>query len=186
MRRGEMKGIVFTLLQEIVTAEYGEDTWDELIDASGVEGVYTAVATYPDEDMNALVEAASAKLGVSGDDVLKWFGQRCIPLFAERYPHVFEPHDNARSLALALNDVIHPEVRKMLPGAYVPEFEYDASQPDALTISYSSKRRLCSFAEGLILGVCDHFGETCDVKHTKCMKVGDERCVIDCHFSKAA
>lgn len=181
-----MKGIVFTLLQEVVTAEHGEDAWDDVIDAAGVEGAYTAVATYPDEEMNALVEAASAKLGVPGDDVLKWFGQRCIPLFAERYPHVFEPHASARSLTLALNDVIHPEVRKMLPGAYVPEFDYDASEPDALSIAYTSKRRLCSFAEGLLLGVCDHYGERCQVTHRECMKQGDMRCVIDCTFAKAA
>ena len=35
-----MKGIVFNLLQEVVTQHYGEDVWDDLIDAAGVDGVY--------------------------------------------------------------------------------------------------------------------------------------------------
>ena len=181
-----MKGIVFTLLQQVVTAEHGEATWDALIDAAGVDGAYTSVATYPDEEMDALVAAAAAALGIPGDDVLVWFGRSCMPLFAATYPAVFEGHDSARSLILALNDVIHPEVRKLFPGAYVPEFDYDASKPDALQIAYTSKRRLCAFAEGLILGAADHFGETAAVSHTKCMKGGDETCVIDCSFAKAA
>jgi hypothetical protein len=180
-----MKGIVFTLLQQVVSDEYGESTWDDLLDAADLDGAYTAVATYPDEQMTALVEAASAKLGVSGDEILVWFGRKCIPLFAERYPHVFEGHTSARSLALALNDVIHPEVRKLLPGAYVPEFEYDDSRPDGLSISYSSKRRLCSFAEGLLSGAAEHFGEAVDVTHVRCMKHDDPDCLIDCTFTSA-
>jgi hypothetical protein len=136
--------------------------------------------------MDALVEAASSALGVPADDVLVWFGRSCMPLFASTYPGVFEGHDSARSLILALNDVIHPEVRKLFPGAYVPEFDYDASQPDGLRISYTSKRRLCSFAEGLILGACDHYGETAQVTHQECMKSGSATCVIDCSFAKAA
>lgn len=178
-----MKGIVFTLLQQVVTEEHGEDTWDDLLDTAGLDGAYTAVATYPDEQMTALVDAASSKLGVSGDEVLTWFGRRCIPIFAVKYPQVFEGHGSARSLALALNDVIHPEVRKLLPGAYVPEFEYDDSRPDGVTISYASKRRLCSFAEGLLLGASDHFGEQAQISHRRCMKNGDPVCVIDCTFT---
>jgi hypothetical protein len=178
-----MKGIVFTLLQQVVSDEYGEGTWDDLLEAADLDGAYTAVATYPDDQMTALVGAASTKLSVSGDEILTWFGRRCIPIFAVRYPHVFEGHTSARSLTLALNDVIHPEVRKILPGAYVPEFEYDESRPGQLSISYTSKRRLCSFAEGLLLGASDHFGETVDVVHVRCMKRGDSECVLDCTFA---
>lgn len=181
-----MKGVVFTLLQQVVTDEYGEATWDGLIDAAGVTGAYTSVSTYPDEEMDALVAAAASALGMPGDEVLTWFGRRCMPLFAATYPAVFEGHGSARSLVLALNDVIHPEVRKLFPGAYVPEFDYDASSPDGLTISYSSKRRLCSFAEGLIHGASDHFGEIATVVHRRCMKAGDPTCEITCTFVKAA
>jgi hypothetical protein len=180
-----MKGIVFTLLQEVVTEEHGEATWDALLDAAELEGAYTAVATYPDEQMTALVEAASSALGVPGDDVLVWFGRKCIPKFAEGYPQFFSGHTSARSLALALNDVIHPEVRKLMPGAYVPEFAFDDSKPDELSISYTSKRRLCSFAEGLLLGTCDHFGEENTVSHVRCMKHGDPDCVLKLSASAA-
>jgi hypothetical protein len=181
-----MKGIVFTLLQQVVTDEHGEETWDALLDSAGVQGAYTSVATYPDDEMNALVGAASSALGLPEDDVLTWFGRRCMPIFAQTYPHVFEGHDSARSLILTLNDVIHPEVRKLFPGAYVPEFDYDASRSDCLSISYTSKRRLCSFAEGLVYGASDHYGEQVEVVHASCMKRDDPACVIECTFTKIA
>ena len=181
-----MKGIVFTLLQQVVTDEHGEDTWDALLDAAEVDGAYTAVATYPDEEMTALVGAASNALGISGDDVLIWFGRKCMPIFSQTYPHVFEGHTSARTLILALNDVIHPEVRKLFPGAYVPEFEYDDAADGPLTITYSSKRQLCAFAEGLINGAADHFGEVATVTHASCTKKGDNECVIRSTFARAA
>ena len=34
-----MKGVVFNLLQEVVTAAHGPDVWDDLLDRSGVSGV---------------------------------------------------------------------------------------------------------------------------------------------------
>jgi hypothetical protein len=181
-----MKGVVFALLQQVVSEEYGENTWDDLLDAAGVEGAYTSVSTYPDEEMTRLVDAASATLKIPPDQVLTWFGRRCMPLFASGYPHFFEGHSSARSIALALNDVIHPEVRKLFPGAYVPEFGFETTGDNQLTISYQSTRRLCAFAEGLLHGAADHFGEKVDVVHTKCMKHGDEACVMTCSFAPAA
>ena len=34
-----MKGIVVNLLERLVARDFGEDTWDELLDASGLDGV---------------------------------------------------------------------------------------------------------------------------------------------------
>jgi hypothetical protein len=38
-----VKGIVYNLLEEVVSAEHGEDTWDVLVDAAGVDGIYTSL-----------------------------------------------------------------------------------------------------------------------------------------------
>ena len=92
------------------------------------------------------------------DDVVSWFGRNALPLFAERYPQLFEPHDSTRSFVLTLNDIIHPEVRKLYPGADVPEFDFDV-RDELLVMGYRSPRKLCSFAEGLLLGAADHYGE---------------------------
>src|SRR5690348_13967944 len=112
-----MKGIVFNLLEQIVTAEHGDETWEALLDASGLDGAYTSLGSYPDEDLFALVGAASAALDTPADAVVRWFGRSAMPLFAERYPQLFAEHAGTRSFVLTLNDIIHPEVRKLYPGA---------------------------------------------------------------------
>lgn len=179
-----MKGIVFRLLEEVVVDEFDERTWDALLSGADLEGSYTAVGSYPDEELFSLVAQASAATGMSADDVVIWFGRRAIPRFRDRYPSFFEGHTSARSMVLSLNDVIHPEVRKLFPGAYVPEFDFDEVGDDGIRLGYQSTRKLCSFAEGLILGAADHFGEQVDVAHELCMKRGDDRCVLVCRFSR--
>jgi hypothetical protein len=178
-----MKGIVFTLLQQVVSAQHGEDVWDDLIEAAGVEGAYTAVGTYEHQELHALVAAASEALGSTADQVQVWFGRGALPLLAQRYAEVFDGHTSTRSFVLTLNDVIHPEVRKLFPGAYAPSFEYDTSVPDELSLTYVSNRDLCRFAEGLVLGAADHFGDAVEVTHTRCTRDGDGSCTLTCRFS---
>lgn len=173
---GAIKGVVFNLLETIVAREHGEETWDALLDAAGVDGVYTTLGSYPDEDLFKLVGAASAALGLGVDEVVRWFGRNAMPLFAERYPGLFTPHVQARAFVMTLNDIIHPEVRKLYPGAIVPEFDFDASDPEALVMGYQSPRKLCAFAEGLLLGAGDHYGETVTIEQPLCMNRGEPHC----------
>ena len=179
-----MKGIVFNLLEAIVVREHGEETWDSLLDAAGLEGAYTSVGSYPDEDLFALVGAASSALGIPADDVVRWYGRNCMPLFAERYPELFADHTQSRSFVLTLNDIIHPQVRKLYPGAIVPEFHFDASDPEVLVMDYRSPRKLCAFAEGLLLGAGDHFGEQVGIVQPLCLNRGDPHCRLTISFSR--
>jgi hypothetical protein len=132
----------------------------------------------------ALVGAAAKMLGVSPDDLVREFGRRAIPHFAERYPQFFVPHSNTRSFILTLNEVIHPEVRKLFPGADVPTFAFSTPDERTVELAYVSTRRLCSFAEGLVLGATKHYGETVEMRQTHCMKRGDSKCVLVCTFAR--
>jgi len=177
-----MKGVVFNLLEEAITAEYGEDTWDALLAAAGLHGAYTSLGNYPDAELMALVNVASGKLNVPPSDVVRWFGRKALPMLAARYPKFFTPHTTSRTFVLTLNDIIHPEVRKLYPQASVPDFEFDATEPRALKLVYRSRKKLCHFAEGLIEGTADHYHETVQLSQPECMHRGDQRCVIVCAF----
>lgn len=177
-----MKGIVFNLLQETVSREYGEETWDALLDQAGLDGAYTALGTYPDEHALKLVAVASNALDVPPDDVLRWFGKSAIPLLAKSYPVFFEQHTRTRPFLLTLNDIIHPEVRKLYPGADVPVFNFESPNENTLVIGYRSARKMCSFAEGLIQGAADHYGQQVAIVQPECMLRGDERCLLVCTF----
>ena len=180
-----MKGIVFDLLEQVVSNEFGEETWDQLLEQSGVEGAYTSLGTYPDEELYRLVGAASAAMKMPGDDLVQWFARKAMPLMALKFPEFFQPHRQTRPFLLTLNDVIHPEVRKLFPGADVPAFTFDSSNPEKLILYYDSKRKLCTFAMGLIEGAAGHYKEKVTIEHPLCMKRGDAKCALHLSFEKA-
>ena len=105
-----------------------------------------------------------------------------MPLLAARYPEFFSPHGSARGLVLALNDIIHPEVRKLYPGAEVPDFDFSEAENGDLVIGYRSERRLCALAEGFIQGAANHYGERVTMTQPRCMHRGDDKCLIQCSF----
>jgi hypothetical protein len=179
-----MKGVVFNVLEEIVVHDHGEDAWEALLEDAGVDGIYTSLGSYPDEDLLKLVGAASEFLDLPADDVVRWFGRSALPRFAVRYPHLFEAHETTRSFVLTLNDIIHPEVRKLYPGADVPVFAFDAADDGKLVMEYASPRRLCAFAEGLLHGAGDHYGESLTIDQPSCMNRGDQSCVLEIEFGR--
>ena len=174
-----MKGVVFNLLEEVVSEEAGEAAWDKAIADSGVEGAYTSLGTYPHTELEALVGSLSAQLGVQADEAVEWFGRHALGKLAVLYPDLFAAHDSTLPFLRTLNDIIHPEVRKLYPGADVPIFDYRVSEADRLIMGYRSQRGLCFFGQGLIEGAGTHFGESLEVAQTTCEKRGDAECVFE-------
>jgi hypothetical protein len=174
-----MKGIVLNLLERTIVEEHGEALWDEMIERSGAPGAYTTLGDYPAEELAVLAAAAGERLGLDPDEVVRRFGRSAIPYFHESYPELFAPHRELIPFLLTLNEIIHPEVRKLYPDALVPVFSYDRSDEHRLLMGYVSPRRLCSLGEGLIAGAADHYEQRVNVGHPVCLKRGDERCVFD-------
>jgi len=173
-----MKGVVFNLLEAVVRRDHGDDTWEALLDAAEADGAYSSLGNYPDEEIVKLVSAASSALKMPADDVVRWFGRNALPLLAQKHPQFFMAHKSTRPFLLTLNDVIHSEVRKLYPGADVPEFTYDTSSPDVLLMHYRSPRKLCALAEGFIEATAAHYAEELSLDQPECMKRGDDKCVL--------
>ena len=169
---------MFDLLEQVITRDYGEDAWDALLSAAALDGAYTSLGSYPDDDLFRLVAQASTTLQIPAQDVIRWFGREALPLLATAYPEFFAPHTTTRTFIRTLNDIIHPEVRKVYPGADVPWFDMGESPSGELVMGYTSKRRLCAFAEGLIQGAAAHYGENVDIEQPACMLRGDPACSL--------
>lgn len=178
-----MKGIVFILLSEVVRREHGEAMWDRLLTAAGTTGVYTTLGNYPDAELFDLVRAASDETGMAPAEVVRWFGREAQGILTARYPEFFAPHDHARAFVLTLNDIIHPEVRKLYPGADVPDFGFDTSDPGVLRMTYHSERAMCAFAEGLLEGAARHYGQRAEIVQPRCMHRGDDHCLLEVRFT---
>ncbi|MBB5059910.1 hypothetical protein HDF16_004644 [Granulicella aggregans] len=178
-----MKGIIFNLLEEVIVSHYDEDTWERLLLATGLDGAYTSLGSYPDRDLDGLVSSAALTLGLTPFEVLRWFGQQAIPRLYSRYPGFFASQPSTRSFLLSVNSIIHPEVRKVYPGAQVPTFEFSDDPGGGLLMGYRSPRRLCALAQGFTEGAATHYGETVQFEHRECMHKGDERCLCHILFS---
>ena len=173
-----MKGIVFNLLEQAVIDAHGDDVWIDLLEKAGVAGAYTSLGSYPDEEILGLVTAAADLLVLQPADVLRWFGRAAMPMLAERYQPFFAGHASARSFILSVNDIIHPEVRKLYSGAGCPHFHFGDDAEGRLIIGYQSARKMCHLAHGFVLGAADHFAEDVAVEHAACMLEGDAVCRI--------
>lgn len=181
-----MKGLVFNLLADLVQRHHGEAAWDALLERSGLDGAYTTLGNYPHQEMHKLVTAASELLGTPRADILRWFGKTVLADLAKSFPQLFAPHHDTRSFLLTLNDVIHPEVRKLYPGADAPSFDFSTGPDGALLLGYDSKRQLCEFGAGLIEGAAAHYGEAVELSQPSCALRGDPKCVFSVRVSPTA
>ncbi|MDQ3611323.1 MAG: heme NO-binding domain-containing protein [Actinomycetota bacterium] len=181
-----MKGIIFNLAEEVVRREHGEDTWDAILLRAGLDGSWTSLGSYPDEHLERVVTGAAALLGTDERTVLCTVAEGAIPLLAVRYPHFFTPHTDTRAFVLTLNDMIHPEVRKVYPGATPPVFGFESAPEGEMLLSYTSARRLCALAEGFVYGAAKHYGQPVVISQPACMLDGASRCLLRCRFTDDA
>lgn len=180
-----MKGIIFNLVEEAVTTRHGEAVWDSVLSAAGVDGAYTTLGNYTDTDLTALIDAGADQLGVTPVALTHTLGEAALFGLARRYPGYFEPFDSTRPFLLTLNEVIHPEVRKVHADANPPDFWFEQDEDGGLVVHYRSQRQLCALAVGMITGASTYFGEQAVLTETECMLDGADHCVFDARFVEA-
>ena len=173
-----MKGIIFNIVESVVVAEHGIDAWDDVIDESGVLGAYTSLGTYPDSDLLSIAGAVADRVQATPSSVLRHVGHQGLSRIYDRYPEFFTGHGDVISFLLTVDEIIHPEVRALYPGADVPRFNYNLVDDRTLELTYRSLRKRCDFAEGLILGAAEHYGQNVEIVQPRCMIRGDEDCVL--------
>lgn len=174
-----MKGVIFNLLERTTSERHGELFWERVLEEAGASGAYTSLGNYETEELVRIVTAIAAGTGTDADSVVRQFGRDAIPIFSRLYPQFFSPHTELIPFLLTLNEIIHPEVRKLYPDAEVPHFSYESSDEDLLIMGYASGRGLCALGEGLIAGAADHYGVQAEISQPRCSKRGDSRCVFE-------
>jgi len=161
-----MKGVVFTEFLSFVKAKFGEDTVDDIIDASNIpsKGAYTSVGTYPPAEMEKLCHALSTQTREPAAKLVCGFGLHLSNTFAVSYPQFYSKSDSFFEFLSSVEDHIHVEVRKLYPDAELPSFRVISRTATEMIIDYQSPRRMSALAEGLILGSAKRFGVTARVK----------------------
>lgn len=180
-----MKGIIFTALEDAVCRRFGEAAWDTMLLATGVEGGFTSLAVYPDQQLYDLVTVAGTTLGLPRAGLLQELGRAAGRELAVQYPSFFEPHTRTVDFMHTLNEVVHREMRKSVADADPPRFAFDLRPDGTLQMDYFSRRGLCALAEGLTLGAADYYRESAVIRHEQCTHQGDPHCVLAMTFSAA-
>ena len=178
-----MKGVVFNLLEVLVRREFGDEEWPRVARDAEVDSSFTEAGNYPDASLRRLIVEVGKRARKTPGEALQWFGRHSMPLLHTMYPGFFDKQNSARDFVLTLNDIIHPEVRRLYPDADVPWFDFDTRcGPNELILGYQSPRKLCLLAHGFVEGAADYYGETVDVEQTQCMHRGDAKCVFRLQF----
>ncbi len=158
-----LKGVVFNAAEDAVTALHGAEAWDSILNDSGVNGAYTALGNYEEQDMVAIVDAAATLLEESVDDTWRIIGRHMLPQLTRRLGNVNPTFASAKELLTSVNDIIHPEVKMLYPDAVPPTFEFSDTN-EGLLVHYLSDRGLLPLAEGLIAGCGDLFDEHVEIE----------------------
>ncbi|MCW8876034.1 MAG: heme NO-binding domain-containing protein [Kangiellaceae bacterium] len=179
-----MQGVIYTILADMVIDNYGMELWNEVISEASLDsgGAFTAGVQYSDSELIGIVNQLSQKLSVPVKDLIKVYGEYLFPQLLKQLPLNDLDMSSMRSFLLQVDSVIHKEVKRIHPDAYLPTFDYEQNESDCLTMLYRSKRKLCALSEGLLIGASNYFSTPININHSKCMHKGDDHCRLEIHM----
>jgi hypothetical protein len=163
-----LKGVVFTEFLEMVEQRFSLAVVDAIIRRANPPhgGSYTAVGTYPAEEMVGLVAALGEVSNTPVRDLLFTFGEHLFGRFVAGYPSFFVGVVSPIEFLSKIDSYIHVEVKKLYPDAELPRFESEVISDREIHLTYHSPRRLAAFAHGLIAGAAKHFGTPLEIAQT--------------------
>ena len=169
-----------TFFSDQVIKNSGLATWQQMLDSTGLDGVYTAGGNYPDQDLVRLLVTYSEIRGEPISHLIHHTGRQLLDQFSESYGVFFEGHESFFNFLESVEDVIHVEVKKLYPDAELPTFEYERISEQQLNLHYRSQRKLCDLALGLVARSAEYFDVDCSVVHgERCLNKGDDFCQLE-------
>jgi predicted hydrocarbon binding protein len=180
-----MHGIILTELQKFVTQRHGPETWAEILSRAGLRNtIYLTSATYPDSDVVAIVTAASQLSRTPAPDLLENFGAALVPGLVQVYGRLVKRGWRTLDLIEHTEQTMHTVVRRQNPGAEPPRLQCTRVSPDEVVVTYTSERKLCAVAKGIIQGIASHFQERVVIRERECMLKGAPACIISVRLSR--
>src|SRR5215472_18581004 len=132
-----MHGLIFLQFQRFAQTHSRITAWENLLrEAQLPIKSYSPARAYPDEEMLALIGAASRLLDMSAGAVLEAFGEFVAPELIRLYGRLIEPEWKTLDLIENTEKLIHTAVRVGNPDAQPPVLHCVRSTPDELQIVY--------------------------------------------------
>lgn len=160
-----MKGVVFTEYMEFIEEQFGFDVVDEMIEKSGVSGVYTQAGNYEFNELFAMVSALSQIVEKPIGTLVEAFAKVLFPKLIIIYPKPVQNYTNTFDFIAHVDDVVHPEVKKLYPDTELPKFQLVSRTENELVTIYISTKPLMDLARGLMLGCATYYKEELDIQY---------------------
>lgn len=164
-----MRGIGFDALERVVLERYGEDRFEELLDAVGhrleTTEPFIGPAVYPDEDFVLLIDELARQTGDDREMLARAVGARAFDLLAARHREIVAGQRDLRALIATLERgrLTAPELRLFRSG-------------DGFRAELVAPEPICAVAEGLLQAAAAHFHETVAARQVSCIAAGDRLC----------
>jgi hypothetical protein len=174
-----MKGIVFNIFEEFIVENFGDDTWDLILDVSDEEeDVFVGPKTYPDSTFLNLVQTAVKLKELKLEDTVRIFGKFSYSRLKGKLPDIIGNYSSPEEVLFALDGIIHVEVRKLLEDANTTSFDVKREGKDII-MEYQFDRKLCFFVEGLLEGLALSFQKKVKYTQTECTHKWHGNCIFN-------
>jgi predicted hydrocarbon binding protein len=179
-----MQGSIYTTFSEMVIEKMGMTVWNDLLEKikPGSDGVYTKGMQYEDAEIMAYVSELSTVTKIDAPTLVKTFGEYLFIHLYNSSPTSLSHINNLKDFLMCIDNVIHKEVQRIYPDAYLPTFNHTERSEGDLVMFYHSKRKLCHLSEGLITSAAKHFEQAITIDHPECMHDGADKCKLVVHF----
>ena len=167
-----MKGVIADCLGKLVKNKFGQDKWEESLEAAGLSRRTSFMATddIPDESVMKVVESVCQVLSINLQQAADAFGDYWVNEYAPKiYGVYYRRAHSAKQFLLNMDDV-HRRTTMDIPNAHPPRFTYQWEDDNTLIMTYESERGLIAFLIGLIKGVGRYYKE-----HLEVVQLGNER-----------
>ena len=173
-----MKGMIFNLFEHFICDAFTEESWDKILENSQlIHGNETYIPkAFADEDFKCLVVTANRELNIAVPDLLEMFGKYSFPHFMDKFSSYFENVTCSFEVIKRIDEIINKDMRAALPDDYLPEVIIRPVDGQIIELEYKSKRKLCEFLEGLILGCAHHYRDKIQIHHHHCLHYGHDFC----------
>jgi predicted hydrocarbon binding protein len=174
-----MHGVILLELNRYVETHFGPQAWNEAVAEAGLSNpVFLPTQLYPDADLMGIVSALCRKTGREPGRLLEEFGCFIAPFLSSLYSALIDANWTLLDLLERTEETIHRVVRIRESGAAPPQLHCRRLGPDEAEIHYSSDRKMCAFAKGIIRGLAKLYQEPVEVTEPACMHQGDPACRI--------
>lgn len=154
-------GSIFFLLKKYVITHFSEEVWKQFLTQSGKDENFEFVITdaYTLEEIDNIVEAASAHTGLSIHTLQERFGEWLVPDLFQFYSTYLNPEWKTWEVLIHTEKVMHGAVRRLNSTANPPVLHVSDVIGNKLIIDYHSKRKMGSLAVGIIKGIARYYNE---------------------------